>query len=635
MRLPLSILLPVVALSATFVSARSAVGRVTSAASVLRVIVNDNRQAAGTLRSGVLTLRMEARLADWHPDGEDAVGATVPAFAEEGKPARIPGPLIRIPAGTEVVLSLHNALTQNALTIHGMGDSVFELAPGATRAVRFRLDAPGTYLYYGSTRKQTIDWRSSDDSQLSGAIVVDPKGTRTANDRIFVIGVWSDTAGRVLAQRKRILSTVNGRSWPSTERLRYAVGDTVHWRVINASADSHPMHLHGFYFQLDARGDGSTDTTFATDQRRRANTEELSAGNTMALTWVPERPGNWLFHCHLPDHFRANGSLGMLRSSADVPPTTTSSHDAMNHALSEMNGLVMGVIVRGREAAGVSEATTAASRTVRLLVRPSIGGSAMQPYYAFALHTGGAEPPPDSGLHIGPMLTLTRGEYTRITVVNELDKPTAVHWHGIELDSYYDGVAGFSGLGKRIAPVIAPHDSFVAHITPPRAGTFIYHTHVDETVQQLAGLAGPLIVLEPGRMWDSTTDHILLITTPHEWEDELTSVLINGRASPVPITLRRGVPHRLRLINMTTRRPRIRAEIWHDTTLVMWRPLAKDGADLPMRFQGAVPARTPISIGETMDFQLLPAAGTDWRLVVRGLNGAVLSTTAIRMLASP
>jgi manganese oxidase len=642
MRLPLLVLLPLVALDAIVASAPMDDGAASPASFVPRVVVNDNRVPAGTLHAGVLTLRLEARLADWHPDGEAAVGAAVPAFAEEGGPARIPGPLIRVPAGTEVALSLHNALAQ-PLTIRGLddrlrdptdrpADRVIELAPGATRAVRVRLDAPGTYLYYGSTRQQTIDWRSGDDAQLSGAIVVDPPGGHPAPDRVFVIAVWSDTAGRVLAQRRRILSTVNGRSWPSTERLAYAIGDTVHWRVINASADSHPMHLHGFYYELDARGDGRRDTTYAPEQRRRANTEELSSGNTMALTWVPERPGNWLFHCHLPDHFRANGSLGVLRSPADVHPASAS-HGVPNHALSEMNGLVMGVVVRGTPAAREVTLASAARRTVRLLVRPSIGGSAAKPYYAFSLHAGGAEPPLDSGLHVGPALVLTRGERTSITVVNELDKPTAVHWHGIELESYFDGVAGFSGQGTHIAPVIAPHDSFIAHFTPPRAGTFIYHTHVDETVQQLAGLAGPLIVLEPGRTLDSATDHTLLITTPHEWEDEVRAVLINGQASPARLTVRAGVPQRLRLINMTTRRPRMRAELWHDSTLVTWRPLAKDGADLPTRFQGATPARAPISIGETMDYEFLPSAGGEWRLEMRGINGALLSAVPIAVLA--
>src|SRR3954466_5539326 len=69
-----------------------------SSAGVARVVVNDNRRAAGNLRDGVLTLRLVARLGDWHPDCEQAEGATVPAFAEEGGPTAIPGPLIRVPA---------------------------------------------------------------------------------------------------------------------------------------------------------------------------------------------------------------------------------------------------------------------------------------------------------------------------------------------------------------------------------------------------------------------------------------------------------------------------------------------------------------------------------------------------------
>ncbi|MGH7634870.1 MAG: multicopper oxidase domain-containing protein, partial [Gemmatimonadaceae bacterium] len=279
-----------------------------------------------------MTLRLEARLGDWHPDGDSAQGATVPAFAEEGGPTRIPGPLIRVQAGTEIALSIRNSLAQS-LTLHGlygrtraaqvrptMAD-VIVLAPGESRNLRFTLDAPGTYFYFGSTRRQAIDWRAGDDSQLSGVIVVDPKGAPSGHDRIFVLGVWSDTAGRVLVQRTRILSVVNGRSWPNTERLYYAVGDSVRWRVINASADAHPMHLHGFYYMVDARGGELIDTTYEASQRRRANTELLMPGTTMMVTWVPERAGNWLFHCHLPDHFRANAGLGMARTPSNHPPS--------------------------------------------------------------------------------------------------------------------------------------------------------------------------------------------------------------------------------------------------------------------------------------------------------------------------
>ncbi len=80
----------------------------------------------------------------------------------------------------------------------------------------------------------------------------------------------------------------------------------------------------------------------------------------------------------------------------------------------------------------------------------------------------------------GPTLVLRRGEPVEITLVNRLTEATAIHWHGMELDSYYDGVHGWSGLGTRVTPLIEPGETFVVRFTPPRTGTFIYHTHLHD-----------------------------------------------------------------------------------------------------------------------------------------------------------
>ena len=112
------------------------------------------------------------------------------------------------------------------------------------------------------------------------------------------------------------------------------------------------------------------------------------------------------------------------------------------------------------------------------------GGTENEPFYAFTRHEREAEPANASTVRNGPPIILKRNEPVAITVVNRTPEPTAVHWHGIELDSYFDGVAGFSGDPRRLSPVIAPSDSFEARFTPPRSGTFIYHTHVDEPRQQ-------------------------------------------------------------------------------------------------------------------------------------------------------
>ena len=41
-------------------------------------------------------------MGEWHPDGDADPGIVVPAFGEEGKPSLVPGPLVRVPEGTEI-----------------------------------------------------------------------------------------------------------------------------------------------------------------------------------------------------------------------------------------------------------------------------------------------------------------------------------------------------------------------------------------------------------------------------------------------------------------------------------------------------------------------------------------------------
>jgi FtsP/CotA-like multicopper oxidase with cupredoxin domain len=230
----------------------------------------------------------------------------------------------------------------------------------------------------------------------------------------------------------------------------------------------------------------------------------------------------------------------------------------------------------------------------------------------------------------GPTIVLRRGQPVAITVVNELEEPTSVHWHGIELESYYDGVAGFAGDGARIAPAIAPRDSFEARFTPPRAGTFIYHTHIDEIRQQRAGLAGALLVLEPEANYDPATDIVLLISTPRA-QAQRDSVLINGTTSPAPLELRAGTRYRLRLIDIHTYRPSMIMTLKDAAGTVSWRPLAKDGADLPAQRALERPATVQMGNGETYDFAFTPRASGDLRFDITSAVGALLASLPLRV----
>ena len=83
-----------------------------SATSFPMAIANDNRDAAGVLKDGVLTLRLVAEEARWRPEGQSDADPTriIQAFAEEGKAPQIPGPLVRVPEGTDIRMSVRNTI---------------------------------------------------------------------------------------------------------------------------------------------------------------------------------------------------------------------------------------------------------------------------------------------------------------------------------------------------------------------------------------------------------------------------------------------------------------------------------------------------------------------------------------------
>jgi FtsP/CotA-like multicopper oxidase with cupredoxin domain len=609
-------------------------------AALERITLNDNRMAAGAQSGGTLTIRLDARVGMWHPDGDSAPGVAVKAFAVDGEALQVPGPLIRVRQGTEIRATIRNSLS-DMLVVHGLyarrtsekASEPLTVPPGEIRELAFVAGDPGTYYYWAASAATTsLAQRPGNDSQLVGAFVVDPRNDSPAPDRVLVISNWTvGTPGQGAVQPAappgRFVNgrmVINGLSWPHTERLSYTVGDTVRIRLINAGSAVHPMHLHGFYFKVDSRGDERADTIFGSESSpRMVVTERLAPGRTFSLTWKPTRPGNWLFHCHDNAHL----APGVPFDDNPAPPTHT---HVENHALEGMAGPVMGITVTGRS---LEAATSAAARRreLRLVARIDRGSTEAEPAYGYTLHTGPTSEAAVPLGPIGPTIVLKRGEPVSITVQNELPEPTAVHWHGIELESYYDGVAGFAGEGGRIAPAIPTGGSFEARFTPPRSGTFIYHTHIDENRQQQAGLSGPLLVVDdPGR-YDPTHDLVLMITIPRNAADVASIVLLNGSAKPEPREMRVGEHYRLRFINAHTFRPSMRMRLLRDSTLLEWRELAKDGMDLPPDQSIAGSSEIQMGNGETYDFDFAPSAAGDIRLDVTNAGGVLLVSMPIRV----
>jgi len=87
------------------------------------ISANDNRIPAGTIVRGVLHLSIDARWGEWHPDGGARPGVPMQAFGETGKPLQIPGPLIRVPVGTEEDLRIQHLVPATERTVRGLIES--------------------------------------------------------------------------------------------------------------------------------------------------------------------------------------------------------------------------------------------------------------------------------------------------------------------------------------------------------------------------------------------------------------------------------------------------------------------------------------------------------------------------------
>lgn len=165
----------------------------------------------------------------------------------------------------------------------------------------------------------------------------------------------------------------------------------------------------------------------------------------------------------------------------------------------------------------------------------------------------------------------------------------------------------WSGDDRRRTPSIEPNQQFVARFTPPRAGAFMYHTHFNDFVQLSSGLYGVLIVTEAGAPVDPPLiDHTFIVSRGGV-SDETSPVLVNGAVSAPPVTLRRGATHRLRLAGITPVQT-VRVRLMDGRSVVTWRALAKDGADLPPAAAVDRPADLQLSPRETYDFTMLRPA---------------------------
>jgi iron transport multicopper oxidase len=82
------------------------------------------------------------------------------------------------------------------------------------------------------------------------------------------------------------------------------VGQVVQIIIENSDDTEHPIHLHGYEFQVVARGPGTWDGNENTLPRRPVirDTATTPASGHLVLRIKTDNPGVWVLHCHMEFH---------------------------------------------------------------------------------------------------------------------------------------------------------------------------------------------------------------------------------------------------------------------------------------------------------------------------------------------
>jgi L-ascorbate oxidase len=118
-----------------------------------------------------------------------------------------------------------------------------------------------------------------------------------------------------------------------------------------------------------------------------------------------------------------------------------------------------------------------------------------------------------NGQIAGPTLRWKEGEDVTINVTNRLKEDTSIHWHGILLPFYMDGVPMVSFAG------IKPGETFTYRFKVRQSGTYWYHSHSGGQEQE--GMYAP-IVIEPapkdgkgGERHKVARDYVVMLSDHH------------------------------------------------------------------------------------------------------------------------
>ncbi len=234
----------------------------------------------------------------------------LPGNDDIGPNTGIPGPTIRAQVGDTIRIHFRNNdrhfAFPHSIHLHGVA-----YAPESDGAWTWADQAPGsavalgdTYTYeYTALRESVGTWPYHDHSMpqsqgkamdaglsvqagMMGVVAVTDENTPAAD--VENILVMHDVYADIIPGLAQDFDCFNGLAYlGNTPTFRAQVGQRVRWRVVAFGNEFHSFHLHAHRWR-------SAD--------RFVDTEIVGPGTVLTFDYIEDRPGKWLYHCHVVDH---------------------------------------------------------------------------------------------------------------------------------------------------------------------------------------------------------------------------------------------------------------------------------------------------------------------------------------------
>ena len=221
------------------------------------------------------------------------------------------GPTIEAVEGDRVRIFVTNRLPEHTtIHWHGMilpsgmdgvgGLSQPHIKPGQTFVYEFDLVKSGTFMYHPHS-----DEMVQMAMGMMGLFIVhpkDPEFMRVDRDFVFMLNAFDIDPGsyvpKIMTMTDFNLWCWNSRLFPDIDPLVVSKDDRVRVRVGNLTMTNHPIHMHGYDFEVTC-----TDGGWVRPEARWPEVSiDIPVGAMRAYEFDAKYVGDWAIHCHKSHH---------------------------------------------------------------------------------------------------------------------------------------------------------------------------------------------------------------------------------------------------------------------------------------------------------------------------------------------